>query len=173
MPRPQPFATQLKTPIAMGGAGGHGRTTRLCTGLSSAKGTAPGAEQGTAGGRCAHPGEGSLRGTAPVGVPRPGGGRSYLGTVRCRRVCARGPRPRLGRSTRARRRRPGFCSCCGPRRLREGGRAVSVETAGSRRAPLPPRPPDSPAGSAAPGPPRTASQLRHGAPPEASRRFPR
>lgn len=70
-----------------------------------------------------------------------GRGRSYLSTERCRRGSARGPRLRLGCSTRARRRRPGFCSCCGPRRLLEGSGAVS---AGDRRPQHPAPPPDNP-----------------------------
>lgn len=89
------------------------------------------------GGRC--PGEGRRRSGGG------GRGRSYLSTERCRRGSARGPRLRLGCSTRARRRRPGFCSCCGPRRLLEGSGAVS---AGDRRPqhPAPPRqsPPPAP-----------------------------
>lgn len=63
-----------------------------------------------------------------------GRGCSYLGTGRCRRVSSRGPHRHLGRSTRARRRRRGSCSCCDPRRLREArGRQH-----GDLGAPIPP-----------------------------------
>lgn len=140
-----------------------------------------------------HPGDkpGPQRRRPPGGAMTRGGqeeggsgwGSSYLSTGRCRRVSARDPQRRLGCSTRERRRRPGFCNCCGPRRLSEGtGRSArgaprpqrpDITRADPPRPPLPPRPPDPPAGSAAPGPLRTASQLRHGAPPEATRRSPR
>lgn len=71
-------------------------------------------------------------------------GSSYLSTGRCRRVSARVPRRRLGRSTRARCRRPGSCSCCGPRRLLEGTGPSARGPPAAPRSPPPPAPPASP-----------------------------